>query len=392
MLKACHTKRKSFFQVLIIIAHCSTLAFTACTRKAGLESAGSKVEDTTAFTERLSIIRHDSFQVVEIRNPWQGSEGVSHSYILLKEGMPVPQGYNESEIIPVPVRKVVCMSTTHVAMVAALGEEGSIAGISGSRYVCSPSVRELISSDSILEVGYENSLNNELLLRISPDLIIMYGIGNETAGQVAKLRDMGFRVIVNADYLETEPLKKLEWLRLFGALYCREYLADSLVNSEKAAYYRIFSYTDSATATRPGVMLGLPFNDSWYISPGNSFAARFVKDAGGKYLWEDYISDITVPMSLESVFLRALKADYWLNPGSADNRNEIIATDQRLGGLSCYSEGRIFNNNRKMSPGGGNDYWESGSVHPSVILKDIASILHPGLYPGYEPVYYKVIK
>ena len=45
-----------------------------------------------------------------------------------------------------------------------------------------------------------------------------------------------------------------------------------------------------------------------------------------------------------------------------------------------------------MSPGGGNDYWESGTINPHVILKDIASILHPGLFGDYEPVYYRKIK
>jgi iron complex transport system substrate-binding protein len=45
-----------------------------------------------------------------------------------------------------------------------------------------------------------------------------------------------------------------------------------------------------------------------------------------------------------------------------------------------------------MSPGGGNDYWESGAINPQVILKDIASILHPELFENYDLVYYRKIK
>jgi iron complex transport system substrate-binding protein len=44
-----------------------------------------------------------------------------------------------------------------------------------------------------------------------------------------------------------------------------------------------------------------------------------------------------------------------------------------------------------MTLTGGNDYWESGSVYPHVILKDIAAILHPELFPDNEFFYYRKI-
>ena len=50
----------------------------------------------------------------------------------------------------------------------------------------------------------------------------MYGIGSESAGYVGKIKELGIKVIFNADYLETDPLSKAEWIKLFGALYCKE--------------------------------------------------------------------------------------------------------------------------------------------------------------------------
>jgi iron complex transport system substrate-binding protein len=51
----------------------------------------------------------------------------------------------------------------------------------------------------------------------------------------------------------------------------------------------------------------------------------------------------------------------------------------------------MFNNNNRVTLRGGNDYWESGSINPQIILKDIGAILHPELFPGYELYYYKRI-
>jgi iron complex transport system substrate-binding protein len=99
-----------------------------------------------------------------------------------------------------------------------------------------------------------------------------------------------------------------------------------------------------------------------------------------------------MPHGIESVFLKAIDADYWLNPGSASTKAEITAIDSRLSGLSCFLKGNIFNNNKLVNANGGNDYWESGSLFPNIILRDIASVLHPELFPGNDLYYYKKIK
>jgi len=96
-----------------------------------------------------------------------------------------------------------------------------------------------------------------------------------------------------------------------------------------------------------------------------------------------------MPMGLENVYIKALSADYWLNTGTADSKNEILSIDARLAEIPCFKKGNLFNNNNRTNFNGGNDYWESGSLNPNIILYDIASILHPGLFPDRELYYYK---
>jgi iron complex transport system substrate-binding protein len=338
--------------------------------------------------ERFALQKNDSCTLLTIINPWQGANNINQVYYLIRRGYVLPSGMDSSSVIFVPLKKIICMSTTHVAMISALGEENSISGVSGTGFLYSGTLIKSVEKGLIADVGYEGNLNKELILKISPDLIMMYGIGSESAGYVGKIKELGVKVVFNADYLETDPLSKAEWIKMFGALYCKENLADSIFNVEVETYNNIKKIINKNISYKPKVLLGLPFKDTWYISPGNSFISKLIKDAGGNYLWQDTESSVSMPFGIENVYLNALTADYWLNMGTVNSRDEISMVDERLKDLPCFKSGNLFNNNKRITLNGGNDYWESGSLYPHLILKDIAAILHPGLFTDYELFFY----
>ena len=341
--------------------------------------------------ERFTIEKKKGWTEVKIINPWQGARDVNQKYFLVKRGSDRPEGLDPALVIYVPVIKIVCMSTTHVAMISALHEEKSIVGVSGANFIYSHDLKKLIEQESVADVGYEGNLNKELILKISPDLIMIYGIGSESAGYVGKIKELGIKVIINADYLETDPLGRAEWIKLFGALYCKENLADSIYNSEVNEYTKLKLFVGQHAKNRPKVMLGLPFKDTWYVSPGNSFICKLINDAGGDYLWKDSESSVSLPYGIENVYLKGMNADYWLNTGTVSTRNEILNIDHRLEDLPSFKNDNLFNNNKRVTIAGGNDFWESGSLYPHLILKDIATILHPEIFTDNELTYYKKI-
>lgn len=284
------------------------------------------------------------------------------------------------------------MSATHVAMIAALKQERTITGISGTKLIYNPSIAEAVSDGSITEVGYEESLNREAVLRMSPDLLMAYGIGGESAGYLANLSSLGITIMLNAEYLEVDPLGKAEWIKVFGALYCLEDQADSLFRIAVDEYNSVSRLVSEQTTSRPKVLLGLPWKDTWYISPGNSYINRLIEDAGGEYLWRESQSAISMPMSLENVYIRALEADYWFNPGAAGKMRDIQLADHRLASLPVFVNGNVFNNNKLLTGTGANDYWERGCTNPGLILKDIAAILHPEIFPDHTYNFYHKIR
>ncbi len=369
------------------------LCATSCIRSEEKKGIKKSSEDTsvTHHAERFRIVKKTGYTQITIINPWQGASNVNQTYSLVKRGDMLPDGLNSSNVIYVPVRNIICMSTTHVSMISELDEVESIVGLSGTGFIFSAPVKEYIMKGAVADVGYEANLNKELIMSISPDLIMMYGVGSESAGYIGKLRELGVNVIFNADYLEDNPLGKAEWIKVFGALYCKENIADSIFNNEVLNYHKIVKYIYEDLSYRPKVLLGLPYKETWYISPANSYISRLISDAGGEYLWNDTESSVSMPFGIENVYMRALNADYWLNTGTATSKEEINFIDTRLSELPCFKKGNLFNNIKRINESGGNDYWESGTVHPHLILKDIASILHPELFSDHELFFYQRI-
>ncbi len=355
------------------------------------EGAGSLSPSPHGYARGFSINYYKDYRILHVRDPWQGSEGVEFSYVLARKGVDLPDSLSGLPVIRIPVRRIICMSTTHIAMVRALGRQETIVGVSGLDYVSDTIMRQRIAKGIMGDVGAVQAINYELILSLRPDVLMAYGITGEVSGIVSRLRELGIPVMLNGDYLENHPLGKLEWIRFMAALYSDDQKADSIFTEAEHAYLAIRDSVSSA-GTRPFVMTGLPWKGSWYIPGGSSYAAAFIRDAGGNFLWEDAPQHEALPLGLEAVYSKAASADIWINCGAARSYKEIINTDVRLGKFNPMITGQVFNNTARLNPYGGNDIWETGVLEPHIILADLVSIFHPGMLPGHELVYYEKLK
>lgn len=340
------------------------------------------------YARGFEIIRDAAFTRLNVYNPWQGAREQVFSYCLVPEGMPVPAQIQAEKVIRTPVKKVVCFSTTQVAMIEFLGRGDAIAGVSGADFIYSLRLRERVNRGLIRETGYDQAISWETLLGLRPDVVLAYGVTGAVNRNVRRMEEYGIPVVFTAGYLEPHPLGKAEWLKFIAAFFGADEMADSLFTLTEHRYLELTRKV-ADVQERPDVLLGLPWKDSWYISGGKSYAATLVHDAGGSYLWNDLDSHESLPFSVEAVYQRCLQADVWLNPGAARSRNDMLATDARLAEIKAFRNGAIYNNDARMSSGGGNDYWESGTVYPQRILADLIRILHPGLLPPGSMFYYR---
>ncbi|MDY6799806.1 MAG: ABC transporter substrate-binding protein [Bacteroidota bacterium] len=342
------------------------------------------------YAQGFSIEYHEQFKLLTIHNPWQGAEDIQYQYALVADEQEDLKMPTEIKKIVIPLKKVVCLSTSHIAFLEILNETESIIGVSGTKFVNNQKLQEKISQNEIVDVGYENHLNYELIAGINPDLVITYGVGSEVSSYNQKLNDLGIETMIIPEYLETHPLGKLEWIKFIAALYDKENKAETYFQMVENEYNLLVDIV-SSIEREPTVLFGLPWKDTWYVPGGNSFLAKMVDDAGGEYIWRQNNSRESIPLDIEHVFVEANNADVWLNTGTVKHKHEIVKIDDRFKDFNPYKNSRIYNNNQQENEWGGNDYWEKGTVEPNIILKDLIKIFHPELLPNHTLVYYRSI-
>jgi iron complex transport system substrate-binding protein len=323
-------------------------------------------------------------------NPWEKANDVSYEYFLVKRAMDVPDSLKGKKIINVPVERVICLSTTHLAYLDVLDENSAVVGISGSRYISNPEIRQRMDQGMVPDVGYGQNLNYELMVDLKPDLVLVYGIGSEVTSYAGKLQELGIPVVMVAEYLEESPLGRAEWIKFFGALFEKKQMAGEYFLKLEKEYNRLKALV-SEQNEKPEVLVGSPYKDAWWVPGGNSYMANLISDAGGKYIGRNNPSHESYVISFENALAWSGRADVWINMGNLASKKEVIAADQRFKSFAVFNKGKMYNNIKRLSSHGGNDFWESGTVNPHFILRDLISIFHPGLIEE-ELVYYREIQ
>ncbi|HTR28874.1 MAG TPA: ABC transporter substrate-binding protein [Puia sp.] len=312
-------------------------------------------------------------------------------FLLLRTGEDVPAGHPHAQVIRIPVQSIVVMESPHIAQAAFAGVADRITGVGEGQYVVNPVVREGLRTGRVKEVGLGTGLNNELLISMRPDVVMT--ITNPDAGfsRYRTLMDAGIPVLPNAEWLETTPLGKAEWVKLMGALTDREDIVNRKFDTVEQAYRRLAAI-GNRTASKPSVIIGMPFKGTWYTPAGESYMAQLLRDAGAAYPWADTKGTGSLALGFETVAPAALKADYWLDVGDVNAKKEILSRDERFGAFKAFRSGAVYNFNRRVNDHGASDYWESGAVNPQWVLGDLIRILHPDSIPADTLVYYKQLK
>ncbi len=347
------------------------------------------------FPEKTSVERSQAFdiayfshyKVITVREPFPGAAG-EVSYLLVQCGTPVPAGYDGVPVIEVPVRNIVAMSTTYLPFLEDLSLLDRLAGVDAFTYINSEAVNDLAAAGKLAEVGSGAEVNVETVLDLDPDLVMTYASGSSDYDAHPKLEEVGVPVVLNADYLDADPLARTEWVKFIAAFFNAEGAADAWFEKTVAEYEALTALTASLEV-RPTVLVNTPYEGTWYLPGGQSFFARFLEDAGGDYLWAEDASTSSLFLDFEAVYDQAAAADFWVNIGFYGTLADLQGADARFTEFQAFQEGAVYNNDARQNAAGGFDFYESGVARPQVILADLIKIFHPNLLPDHELVYYR---
>ncbi|MBE9066796.1 ABC transporter substrate-binding protein [Leptolyngbya cf. ectocarpi LEGE 11479] len=343
------------------------------------------------YSSGFSVDYYNHYKVVTVTQPWKAADE-TFEYVLVQCGTPTPDGFENAQVIQVPIRTVATLSTTYLPHLELLGQVEALVGMDNFDFVYAPAVRQKIDQGELIEFNSGRTLDIERLLVAGPDLVMAYGTGDPDSDSYGRIMQAGLPVALVGEYVETSPLGRAEWL-IFTALFFNQEAQAQAIFTDIATEYESLVELTAPLAERPTVFTGFSYEGTWYMSGGQSYAAQLLKDAGADYLWADSDSTVTIPLDFESVFDQAAAADVWVNV-SQDwlSHGDAIASDPRYGKFDALKQNNVFNNNVRMNDFGGNDYWESGAVNPHLILADLVKIFHPELLPDHKLVYYQQLE
>ena len=354
----------------------SLLFLTSCisNKKTSLEAFNQDIY-TPEYASGFKILGADNIQstLIQVFNPWQGAKDVEMSYFISRNGEQAPAGFT-GPTIPAGAKQIVCMSSSYIAMLDALGQADRIVAVSGIDYVSNPYI--IAHKDSIKDMGPE--MNYELLLGLKPDVVLLYGIGDAQTAVTDKLKELSIPYMYVGEYLEESPLGKAEWMVALSELTdSREKGIE--IFSEIPKRYQTLKDLTASVEQRPTVMFNTPWNDSWIMPSTKSYMAQLVNDAGADYIYKENTSNSSAPIGLETAYGLIQKADYWINVGMASTLDELKAVNPKLTDAKSVREKTAYNNNLRLTATGGNEYWESAVVRPDIVLRDLIHIFHPEL-------------
>lgn len=343
---------------------------------------------TVEFAQGFEIVQHDGYKVLTVKNAWPGADRNFVYALVEDEDVSITDTYDA--VVNLPVEKLVVTSTTHVPSLEMLDETDALIGFPNTNYISSEKTRKLVDDGSITELGKNEDINTEMLIDIAPNLVVTFAVeGNNTT--VATIQKTGIPVMYNSDWTETTPLGKAEWIKFFGVLFGKEQEADSIFKTIEKDYTDARELAQKSTV-KPTVLSGAMYKDVWYLPQGGSWAAQFIADANGKYLWDDTEGTGSHSLNLEAVLEKGEGAEFWIGPGQFTSLDQLRDAHSVYTQFNAFQKGDVYSFTTRKGATGGVLYYELAPNRPDLVLKDIIKILHPELLPEHELFFFSKLE
>ena len=371
----------------ILISLCIILLLLfpqSCGSNNNSSSSGKKL--AMRYAENLTVEEYDGYAVARIRNPWDTTK-LLRTYVLLDKGIDIPQGINPQDVIRVPLEKSVVYSAVHNGLINELGATDAVSGVCDAEYIFDDTLRNRIEKGIIKDCGDSMSPNVEEIIRISPGAILLSPFENMHSH--GKLDHAGIPIVECADYMETSPLGRAEWMKFYGRLYGKKEIADSLFQETERQYLTLKEIA-SKTMGRPKILMDRIYGQTWNVPAGNSTMGQMIEDAGGKNPFDYAKTSGSLQLSPEKVLYEAMDADYWLIRFAYTPLTlATLQSDRAMyGKFKAFKNGNVYGSDSSKTR-----IFEDVAFHPQWLLGNLITLFHPELtLPTKSKSYFEKIK
>ena len=360
--------------LLTLFSVAALLLLASCFRNGrNADNALDSRDSVITAAKLLSMQRTPDYTVVTVGDPWKG--GVLHRYVLVPRDKDLPADLPEGTVVRTPISNALVYSSVHTSLLSELGCLDVVKGVVDKQYFIDSTLVAGINAGTIADCGNSMNPTVERVIDMQPDAILLSPYQDASYGQIAK---MDIPIIECADYLEYDPLGRAEWMKFYGELVGKRDEADSLYTAVVNAYNDLKQKAAGAE-THPTVVTEMVISGIWNVPGGQSYMARILTDAGGRYLWADDPNTGSLALDFNQVLAVAQDADYWFIKWT-----NINSLKDLQGAYDLNKEMAAFKNKRVyVCDTDKTRFFDRIPFHPEVLLREFAAILHPELFPDF---------
>ena len=266
----------------------------------------------------------------------------SASYLVVPEGMPVPEGLDRSiRVLQQPLDRIYLQATSGMALIDRLDALDSIRLV-GTRqngwYV--DNAVQAMEDGKILFSGSYSEPDYELMINEGCDLAIESTMILHTPKVQEMIELLGIPVFIEHASYENHPLGRTEWIKVYGVLLDKEEEAEAFFNSQASV---IDEFAGIENTGKTVAFFYIASDGSVNVRASSDYVPAMIEIAGGNYIFED-ISEpgskrSAVGLTMEEFYNAAVNADYLVYNATID---ELIAKDPLFADFKAVQNGNVW--------------------------------------------------
>ena len=406
-------------KIYIFGALLALLVLTAC--QGGKTTAGEAEEGDTLkmkYAKLLTIVKHGEkgtaslnndaedaeyqYAEVNVANSWKAGT-LLHRYILIPKGKEGDETVARlalqrtsgmgctTDTVRTPVERSAVFIAPHCQLMYEMGCQQVIRGVCDLDYINIPDVKKRAASagkasvgNSIVDCGSSMAPDIERIIALKPEVILLSPF--ENSGGYGKLDKLHVPIIEAADYMESSPLGRAEWMKFYGMLFKKDgnapktALAASCEPKADSLFAKIEKEYLKLKAEAAGYPKGLSIlterktGNVWYVPGGQSTIGILLKDANARYIFEDDEHSGSLAMSPEQILAKGKQVDVWAFKyfgGAPLSQAQLLQEYDGYKALAAFSRGNIYQVDTSTVP-----YFELTSFHPELLLREFIILAH----------------
>lgn len=425
------TLKMEYAKLLTIVKH----GEKAADKEGASETSDEKASETIGDNAGYQYVE------VNIANPWKAGT-LLHRYILIPKGEEGDKTVTRlalqrtsgmgctTDTVRTPVERSAVFIAPHCQLMYELGCQQAIRGVCDLNYINIPDVRKRAASagkaaagkassekasagnasaqNSIVDCGSSMAPDIERIIALKPEAILVSPF--ENSGGYGKLDKLHIPIIEAADYMESSPLGRAEWMKFYGMLFGKdknisttaagkaseaavgkasgaaagkaseatllascELRADSLFAQIEKEYLDLKAEAGKLPKGL-SILTERKTGNVWYVPGGQSTIGILLKDANARYIFSDDQHSGSLPMSPEQILAKGSQVDVWAFKyfgGAPLSQAQLLQEYDGYKALAAFSRGNIYQVDTSMVP-----YFELTSFHPELLLREFIILAH----------------